>query len=317
MLLGITQRCGTNYLYKVLGLHEDVQKMSFSGEDFLLNSASYLGKYVYKTSANWHSMWGGGMDIPALQTKLASGIGQGLLSDFLLDGEATPHTHLLSKTPDTRGVEWAPYFFPNTKIIFLVRNPVDNIESGKKSFGWTYREGSKRWKASAQRILRMAKNHPDNTMIVRYEELMKDKESTVSKLLEFAGLRQEGLEIESLDQIKLLGSSSSRNRDGKIDWSGENTQPEPAHKNPVHSMPAWLKASIVRRCMPEYQALGYEKLPKNGNIGILALLKQSRLALIETAKDSYRTGLKALTAGDSSYKKWCKKLLGLEIETLS
>lgn len=313
ILLGITQRCGTNYLFSLLDLHQEISPMAFPGEDFLLQSAEHLGRYVYDTSSNWHAMWGGGINIQDYQKKLASDLGKGLTNNFLQAHNSS--THLLSKTPDTRGVVWAPALFPDSKIIFLVRNPVSTINSGRKSFGWTYSESMKRWKASADRIHSMLQKFPQQTMLVRYEDLMKNKKETVSKILDFVELDQEGFRFDQIDEIKVLGSSKSRNTDGKIDWSGETARPDSASFTQKPQIPDWLQTFIMNNCREQCEALGYEKAKKTSRNGIVAWGRYLPHLLPDLARDTFRTGRRIFQSYNSGFQKWCKNHLGLEIET--
>lgn len=315
ILLGITQRCGTNYLYSLLDLHQEIQTMAFPGEDFLLQSSEHLGRYVYETSLNWHSMWGGGMSIPDFQQKMASDIGKGLLSNFLSEKSQNQGTHVLSKTPDTRGVAWAPVLFPDAKVIFLVRNPVSTIASGRTSFGWTYSESMRRWRASARRILAMTQRWPQQTLVVRYEDLMEKKEEAITKILDFVQVDAGGFRFDQIDGIKILGSSKTRDTNGKIDWSGEDATPQSVKLKKKPQMPDWLQSFIYKWCSEEYIALGYENHTKSSGNGIVAWIRYSTFILPDLVKDAYRSGRKAIQSPNFGFQKWCKKQLGLEIET--
>lgn len=317
ILLGITQRCGTNYLFSLLGLHQKIQSMAFPGEDFLLKSSEHLGRYVFETSANWHAMWGGGISIPDYQKKLVADIGKGLIANFLQDQIQDPLTHLLSKTPDTQGAAWAPVLFPDSKIIFLVRNPVSTINSGRKSFGWTYSESIKRWKASADRIHSMLQRYPQQTMLVRYEELMEKKEEVVSRILDFVGLDHEGFSFDQIDEIKILGSSKSRNTDGKIDWSGEAAKSVSDSLLQKPQIPDWLQSGILARCSKQYRALGYQKPSKPSRNGLLDSGRYAVFIIPDLMKDLYRGIRNSTISTNSDFQKWCKNQLGLEIETHS
>ncbi len=315
LLLGITQRCGTNYLFSLLRLHQNIQPMAFPGEDFLLKSTDQLGRYVYETSSNWHAMWGGGINIPEYQRKLFSDLGQGLISNFLQPAETSDKTHVLSKTPDTNGVNWAPLIFPDSKLIFLVRNPASTIASGRKSFGWTYSESISRWKASANRISTMRQRFPDQTLLVRYEDLMEKKGETISGILTFLELDPQNYAFDQIEQINILGSSKSRNNDGKIDWSGEGSAPDSVTLSAKPEMPEWLQAFILERCKVQCEALGYSKSAKSSHSSILSWLKYSVLVFPDILKDAYRGMSKSIVSSNSAYQKWCKNQLGLEIET--
>lgn len=315
ILLGITQRCGTNYLFSLLKLHQNIQPMAFPGEDFLLKSTEQLGRYVYETSSNWHAMWGGGINISEYQRKLLSDLGQGLISNFLQPEETHNKTHILSKTPDTNGVNWAPLLFPDSKLIFLVRNPASTIASGRKSFGWTYSESISRWKASADRISNMVQRFPQQTLLVRYEDLMEKKEETISGILTFLEVDPQDFAFSQIEQINILGSSKSRNNDGKIDWSGEGSDAGSVTLSKKPEMSQWLQAFILERCKQQCEALGYPKSAKSSHSSVLSWLKYFFLILPDIMKDAYRSMRKSIQSSNSTYQKWCKNQLGLEIET--
>ncbi len=315
MILGISERSGTNFLYSLLKLHQDVTPMSFSGEDFLLHSSKNIARYVFETSQNWHQKWGGGINISDFQQQLFRSVGKGLLNEFLTPTDGAQTSHILSKTPDTQGVEWAHSLLPSSRIIFLTRNPTSTIESGRKSFGWSYQQGVKRWRSSARRILEMTNRFPDNTLIVKYEDLILQQEAELNRIMEFASLPPEKYQFDKLKDLKILGSSRIRKSDGTLTWEGDASEGTQTKLNPSHEVPSWLQNTLVLKCKTEYKSLGYPSLNLRLSTIISDQIKFLVLTLPDMMKFWGRKVKRLITFPIDPFTKWCKNQLGLEIET--
>lgn len=116
---------------------------------------------------------------------------------------------LIEKTPTH--INWVPHLkiaFPGASFIFITRHPLDVLSSYWKRYRnegemseWaniTADEFSTRWEHVTRRALTLAKNEP-RFLLVRYEELTADPETTVRKILDQLG--------EPFDEACLLRDS--------------------------------------------------------------------------------------------------------------
>ena len=61
-ILGISQRSGTNFLFNLLGLHPDCERVGPIWENFLLNDAQLLVDYADAVYRRWSADW----DVPGV-----------------------------------------------------------------------------------------------------------------------------------------------------------------------------------------------------------------------------------------------------------
>lgn len=256
-LLGILERSGTNFLYNTLIQHPEITEMAPVGEDFLLKESDFLLSYCKRTAKNWHSMWGGGMDAEAQLSELKRGIGKGLLS--YLSPTEIPTDYICSKTPSTLGIENFSQFFPDSKVILLVREPVNTIASGIKSFGWTWRGATRDWQASAKRILDFHHRKDTDSLIVRYEELIHQPMETLTGIFRFAGISETGITKEMITNQPVVGSSTYGKNTDDINWQGVQAG---ADFNPTAipaSVPKWAIQQVSQATNTLRRELGYSE----------------------------------------------------------
>lgn len=81
--------------------------------------------------------------------------------------------------------------FPDARVVHLVRDPRDRYASVRRRHGQDLsRVGAAtgRWLSSTRAAMRNAARHPDHYLVVRYEDLATDPQSTLRVVCGFAGL---------------------------------------------------------------------------------------------------------------------------------
>lgn len=129
-IIGITQRCGTNFLYDLLRLHPDCGAPSLIWEDYLAANSDLLDSYVNSVSKLWARSLGDG-----LKDELYRHLGDGLIS-FLTEQIDTKR--VLTKTPSIRNLGNFFKLFPHARLLILIRDGRAVVESSVKSFDEGY-----------------------------------------------------------------------------------------------------------------------------------------------------------------------------------
>ena len=97
------QRCGTTRLHRILSSHPDVS-MTMSGVGEFNKEIHYFDRFVLEKPLRWYEKH---------------------FSDSRFSGEITPAYSTLNKA----SVESIKQYLPSSKILFIVRNPLDRIWS--------------------------------------------------------------------------------------------------------------------------------------------------------------------------------------------
>lgn len=80
--------------------------------------------------------------------------------------------------------------FPEAKILFLIRNPLDLAASLQRRGKYESHLGRMMWgwKTGVEHALEWESNHPNSVRIFRYEDLVQDTESEIRKISKFFGI---------------------------------------------------------------------------------------------------------------------------------
>lgn len=85
--------------------------------------------------------------------------------------------------------EVAATYFPNAKIICIIRDPYDVLLSHqKRNFTKSTENVCKSWTTFSKKYRDYSKNHPDKCYVVRYEDLVSQPRRVLRKVFEFLGL---------------------------------------------------------------------------------------------------------------------------------
>jgi hypothetical protein len=214
---GVLQRSGTNFLLDLLSLHSDCNVGGIY-EDYLLAGSPLLMRYVWTLTESWNSTW---FNEPAeeLRRKLAAAMGKEL--GLFCRSHSKPGQWFVSKTPSTLNLENCFDLFPSARVILIVRDGRDVVESGIRTFGWRWEDAVRHWCISAQRMLTFmaARAGSGQLLLVRYEDLFTDTQREMKRILAFLSLNENRFDFQAADSMHVRGSCEfGRHNGAAVDW---------------------------------------------------------------------------------------------------
>ncbi|MEQ8243617.1 sulfotransferase [Fulvivirga sp.] len=223
-----TQRSGTNYLSHMLNMHPDLTFPAgdnLPDEQCLYTYSESIKEYAYNTVSTW-SKWveGGDRSLITHSKGLVSAMGEGVLNYF--KRFTKPGATLLFKTPDAGHLENVFHLFGGGKVVLLIRDGRDTLESFSKSWGGdgAFGKMSERWSNRVDTILKfkdMAERsgRGDKLLFVRYDELNNNTNHELSVILDFLGVSKELFPWNELKNVPVLGSSAHKTKDDVVHWN--------------------------------------------------------------------------------------------------
>lgn len=221
-VLGVLERSGTNFLSDLLSLHPDCDSAAPLHEAFFHFEADLLEQYARRTASKWPERWSpstSGVD------DLLAALGRGLLDYLRTTADAPSHVRLVTKTPSVKNLGLVPRLFPGVPAIVLIRDGRSVVESGVRSFGFTYEEQTRKW-AWAARLIAETLNAPADGLpadswpflLVRYEDLVVDPDPQLRRIFAFTGLDVERYDFAAVERLPVRGSSTFRGGGGDLNW---------------------------------------------------------------------------------------------------
>jgi len=223
-LFGVLERSGTNFLSDLICLHPDCRPAHPLDEDFLLFRAELLAEYARGTVAKWHPEWGlsdRGAD------DLLAALGRGLLDHLQATaGPAVAGRRIVAKTPSVKNLSLFPRLFPGARAVVLMRDGRSVVESGVRSFGFTYEEQTHKWAWAARVIAETVGTErgpgrfdaASPFLLVRYEDLVTDCASELRRILAFTGLDADAYDFDAVEALPVRGSSTFRGARKDVNW---------------------------------------------------------------------------------------------------
>jgi len=214
---GILQRSGTNFLQDLLLLHADCCTGGIF-EDYLIPSSPLLMQFLSTLTESWDPNW---FTEPrsAIRRKLGHALGRALLKFFCDDRQVA--RYLVMKTPSTLHLQSVFELFPTARVLVIVRDGRDVVESGIRTFGWNWECAVRQWRDSAARIL-TSLAHPSvgsRTLLIRYEDLLADTPREMTRIIEFLGLEPARYDFTATDRLAVRGSCEFGRRTGcNVGW---------------------------------------------------------------------------------------------------
>lgn len=230
-ILGITPRSGTHFLANLLCQHPDCTK-SIVSEDALIAHSDKLSHYVRALVNSWNEQRP--MEIPE-QTNLTSllyeSIGEGL-SHFLIKAKyqqnlrkkSSPAVnvtkkYIITKTPTVHNITQFYNYFPNSKLLIIIRDGRDVLESSVQSFNYDRETTIRRWVKGSQDIAQFQKQHIGKPfLIVKYEDLHLYTQTEMEKILSFLSLDVSKYDFQAALNLPVVGSSSFKRGSGNVHW---------------------------------------------------------------------------------------------------
>ncbi|MDX6288086.1 MAG: protein-tyrosine sulfotransferase [Frankiales bacterium] len=219
-LLGILERSGTNFLWDLFRAHPDCGVRRPIWEDKLLGPAHMLEQYVDTVVATWDENW----LAPAEERgKLMRALGDGLVS-WVTSAAEPLQSHVIVKTPSVENLPlFDDLFGDEVKLLILIRDGRSVVESGVRSFGWSYPLVMKKWADAARTILTAQQMFAETGRryhLVRYEDVLADQRGQLTEIFTFCGLDPTRFDFEAAEAMPVRGSSTERVEAGApVDWA--------------------------------------------------------------------------------------------------
>jgi len=236
LVLGITRRSGTNFLYDLICLHPDCARVEAIWEDFALAHADRLRDYASALAEAWHGDWDpDGEHRRALVRRLGEGVVR-FLADRVAPREETPVRYAVSKTPSVENLETLSDF-PGARAIVIVRDGRDVVESGMRSFEWRFRDAARDWARAAERVA-AARECEAPFLLVRYEDLLADVAGELRRIFDYLELDAQRVDFAAAASLPVRGSSTFGVGDGGVHWSPVD---KTAEFQPVKRWTSWTR----------------------------------------------------------------------------
>jgi hypothetical protein len=237
-ILGVAPRCGTNYVEDLLCVHPDCGLGIPLRENQLMDALPQLAGIVDQLGERWSKKvhWGFRPEHPA---DLARALGDGLI-DFLVSqvddrrrlheppGPLSGIEHafrlspafLITKHPRANGLADFRRFFPDGKLILLMRDGRAVAESSIRSWGWDLDLAVDNWRQGASQMADFLESHPDDaSILVRYEDLITDPEGEIDRIFDYIGLDPARFDFDRALRRPVRGSSTARPEGAEsVDW---------------------------------------------------------------------------------------------------
>lgn len=213
---GILPRSGTNFLWDLLLLHPDcAAPRAPVREDLFLAHSDPLAAFVRQVRASWDPAWG--TFDAGIEAQLAAGIGDGLLS-FLTSDRGR---RLVTKSPSVAGLPRFFDFFPDARLVILVRDGRAVAQSAMRTFGWSFERAAHEWRDAADIIQRFEEDQQPRDAQwrrVRYEDLVDAPEAQLRPLLDFLQLDPSRYDFAAARRLPVRGSSVFGRRAEGVHW---------------------------------------------------------------------------------------------------
>ena len=134
--------------------------------------------------------------------------------------EARP-PRIVTKTPSVENLDLFYRFFPNARLVVVVRRGEDVVESGVRSFGWSYSAAMDKWARAGKTILRFRKdkeNGGEGCIVVKYEDLQSSTETTLRGIFVDCGLDPDDYDFDRARDLPVKGSSMISGSGEAIHW---------------------------------------------------------------------------------------------------
>jgi protein-tyrosine sulfotransferase len=255
------QRCGTNHLADILLLHPDFQVPKALEEDFVVEYADLLHEYSEKTYQHWRRLeWVS--DLEEHRRLLQHHLGQGILAFLGSQIDATKRP--LHRSPDCHNIDKFFLFFPGVKLLLLIRDGRDVVESAARKWPQqSYEHWMRKWAEGARRLLNFIQQtgremRGKSWELVRYEELVERPEIAVKGMLEFLDIDVSTFAWDRLTHLPVRGSSSILDAHGKVSKETVEKLQEFSPIGRWHSWSGWRKRKFKKLAERELLELGYE-----------------------------------------------------------
>lgn len=246
-IIGALNRSGTNFLSDILQLDPEIVSPENIGEDYFLVYSDLLKRYCSQTTKHWGKSWR--TDDCNVRNELMECLGAEILNFSLKN--TLPNKRYVFKTPRANNLENFWEMFPNGKVLLLVRDGGDTVDSFLKSFdNYGFIQVIRLWLEGVAKIKNFIKksrleNKEDKFLFLKYENLSRADPIVIKELCNFCHLNPKDITSDAILNIPLRGSSVIRGGNKKIHWG---QVPKPNDYNPHGKIKKWsyLKRFLFR-----------------------------------------------------------------------
>lgn len=205
-LLAPMNRSGTKFLKSVLLAHPDISQ-GFSLEDYSLAYSDKLLDYAASMSKHWGR---GQAEKIEHHGRLVRELGPFLTTFFSAGAGQT--RYLLLTTPRPWGIRNVFQLFPESRVLVLVRDGRDTVESAIRSFkGGDFRFWVREWERGGREILAFSRENGttrgERWEAVAFEELASNPGAVGRRVCRFLGLDDQGVDWSEVAKGPVRGSS--------------------------------------------------------------------------------------------------------------
>jgi hypothetical protein len=205
--------------------------------------------------AAWDPNWGNfAADLPQC---LHAALGSGLLGFLRVDDSR----RLLAKNPSVNHLERFFDFFPNARLLVLVRDSRSVTQSCMDTFGWSFERAARAWASAADAVERFRSSnarHSNRWLVVRYEDVVDDLERHLPPLLQFLGLPGDRYDMIAARNLPVRGSSAFFGAGrSSVHWDPIAKDSTFAPKERWQSWPAERRERFELIAGRQLEALGY------------------------------------------------------------
>ncbi|MEM7208723.1 MAG: sulfotransferase [Pseudomonadota bacterium] len=227
-LHGVTTRSGTNYLNALLAKHPKLD--SCPGQVYEFPMLTHLDKFVDFQDIALDDFARNREYIE--RDDIIVSLGSGLVSylyELTEDGKIP-----LLKEPSVRNLRLFPKLFPGQKLLLLIRDGRDVVQSALTSWpGTSFRAASVSWARSAELLLNYndAYSGEGGCLLVRYEDLVENTQDEMERVCDFLEI-DSTIYREDIDkEIPIIGSSTHSKRGNRVSWKAVEKSDDFKHKN--------------------------------------------------------------------------------------
>lgn len=264
-IFGIRTRSGTNFLNQLVLMHPNCHPANASPENYLLAYSDHLIEYTNSTLLRWHDDWfGKHLQQPEREkSKLLTALGNGICNNITGNDEKLTY---VTKTPSPEGINNFFHLFPEQKLILLVRNGKDQVESAMRSFqenrpDYDYCQAMQEYAKNAQIILDFLeqwRSKQDQFLLVYYENLVRYTKSEADRIFTFLDIDPNSVTEKQLQSLPIMGSSTNRGGEDQVHWTPVYDK---SNFNPLARSQDWseeLHQQFADICGEVSRNLGYD-----------------------------------------------------------
>lgn len=242
-IISPTTRSGTTYLRHLMvksGVCGEPDGWPFAYEDWLLHGSNHLVDYCNSLEKRWNHL-----TAPPPHTAKDSADEILRLLGLALERRISGNSHdkyVVVKTPSSENVQNVGSLFPDSKLIFLIRDGRDACHSiARSGFTDDYRSAIELWVKRTETLLNFDSSVDFKTtsgkhLWVKYEDCVGDPTDTLRRVKEFLGLPAEPVNMDHLDELPIYGSSEVRDDENRFVWK---MKPKTENFNPIGRWQNW------------------------------------------------------------------------------